>query len=71
MVAGLLWLAPVDWKNIRRDSLLMWVPSYWPMKMVWQAADGLPYGHYLIAGLAVNVVAVGLLVRRFERIAYR
>lgn len=71
MVAGLLWLAPVDWKNIRRDSLLMWVPSYWPMKMVWQAADGLPYAPYLIAGLAVNVVAVGLLMRRFERIVHR
>lgn len=47
------------------------IPSYWPMKMVWQAADGLPYAPYLIAGLAVNVVAVGLLMRRFERIVHR
>ena len=38
---------------------------------VWQAADGLPYAPYLVAGLAVNLVAVGLLVRRFERIAHR
>jgi len=47
------------------------IPSYWPMKMVWQAADGLPYAPYLVAGLAVNLVAVGLSVHRFERIAHR
>ncbi len=47
------------------------IPSYWPMKIVWQAADGLPYAPYLAAGLAVNVLAVGLLVRRFERIVHR
>jgi fluoroquinolone transport system permease protein len=47
------------------------IPSYWPMKMVWQAADGLPWGPYAVAGLAVNIVAVGLLMRRFDRIVHR
>ncbi len=47
------------------------VPSYWPMKMVWQAADGLPYAPYLVVGLAVNVVAVGLLLHRFDRVVHR
>ena len=41
------------------------------MKIVWRAAEGLSYGPYLVAGLAVNVVAVGSLVRRFDRIVHR
>ena len=47
------------------------VPAYWPMKMVWLAADGRPYGVYLVAGLVVNVAAVGLLLRRFDRVVHR
>ncbi len=47
------------------------VPSYWPMKLVWLAAEGRPYGLYLAVGLGVNVVAVGLLMRRFDRIVHR
>lgn len=47
------------------------IPSYWPMKIVWQAADGLPYAPYLVAGLAVNAASVGLLMRRFDRIVHR
>jgi len=47
------------------------IPSYWPMKIVWQAAAGLSYIPYLLAGLAVNVIAVGLLARRFDRIVHR
>ncbi|MGD8328487.1 MAG: hypothetical protein PVJ49_03570 [Acidobacteriota bacterium] len=46
-------------------------PSYWPMKMVWLAAAGEPWGAYLAVGLAVNVAAVGLLVRRFDRFVHR
>lgn len=47
------------------------VPAYWPMKMVWLTADGRPYGVYLVAGLVVNVAAVGLLLRRFDRVVHR
>lgn len=47
------------------------VPAYWPMKIVWLAADGRPYGVYLAAGLVVNVATVGLLLRRFDRVVHR
>ena len=36
------------------------LPTYWPMKIIWLAADGQPYGLYLVVGLVVNVAAVGL-----------
>ena len=47
------------------------IPTYWPMKMIWLAAGHQPYGAYLVAGLIVNMAAVGLLLRRFDRIVYR
>ena len=47
------------------------LPTYWPMKMVWLAAAGEPYWPYLVAGLFVNVVAVGWLMARFERVVHR
>ena len=47
------------------------LPVYWPMKMVWLAAEGRPYGVYLAAGLVVNLVAVGLLMKRFDRVVHR
>jgi len=47
------------------------IPSYWPMKIVWLAAEGRPYGWYLAAGFAVNVISVGLLMRYFDRIVHR
>ncbi len=47
------------------------IPTYWPMKIIWLAAEGQPYGPYLVAGLVVNVAAVGLLLRRFDRVVHR
>lgn len=47
------------------------IPSYWPMKVVWLAAEGRSYGVYLAVGLSVNVAAVGLLMQRFDRIVHR
>ena len=47
------------------------LPTYWPMKIIWLAAEGQPYAPYLVAGLVVNVASVGLLVRRFDRIVHR
>jgi len=46
-------------------------PWYWPMKIVWLAADGQPWAPYFVAGLGVNLVAVGLLLRRFDRFVHR
>ena len=47
------------------------IPTYWPMKMIWLAADHQPYGAYLVTGMVVNVAAVGLLLRRFDRVVHR
>ena len=46
-------------------------PTYWPMKIVWLAAAGRPYAVHLIIGLVVNFLAVGLLLKRFRKIAHR
>lgn len=47
------------------------LPTYWPMKVVWQAADGAPWLAYALAGVVVNVAAVALLLRRFQRVLSR
>ena len=53
------------------DEPLQWlagiVPSYWPMKMLWLAADGRPYGSYALTGVAVTCVVLALLSRIFRR----
>lgn len=46
-------------------------PSYWPVKIVWRAAAGQPYALYLVVGVVVNVIAVGLLMKRFQRVVHR
>ncbi len=56
------WFVPMPWQ-LSAGCL----PSYWPMKIVWQAAAGEPWRSYAVAGLFVNGVAVGLLLRRFRR----
>lgn len=47
------------------------LPSYWPMKVVWLAAAGRPYGAYVAAGLVVNAIAVAALMKRFDRVVHR
>jgi fluoroquinolone transport system permease protein len=47
------------------------IPSYWPMKVVWQAADGAPWAAYAVVGLVVNGLAVVVLLRRFQRVLAR
>ena len=47
------------------------VPTFWPMKVFWQAAAGAPWLAYALAGLAVNALAVALLLRRFRRVLAR
>ncbi len=47
------------------------LPSYWPLKLFWRAVEDQPYGIYLIIGLAINVLAVGLLVQRFNVVVHR
>ena len=47
------------------------VPGYWPMKVVWLAVAGEPYVWQAAVGVAVNVAAVWLLLRRFTSILHR
>ncbi|MEO8379200.1 MAG: hypothetical protein ABI779_06010 [Acidobacteriota bacterium] len=47
------------------------IPSYWPMRMVWNAASGQGYIGEAAAGLAVSAVVVTLLARRFEHLTHR
>lgn len=42
------------------------VPAFWPMKMLWLAVAGEGYTLYAAAGLAVNAMALALLLQRFE-----
>jgi fluoroquinolone transport system permease protein len=60
------WFVPMPWQLAA--GLL---PSYWPMKVVWQAAEGAPWLGYALAGLAVNGLVVGLLLRRFRLVLIR
>ena len=46
-------------------------PGYWPMKVVWLAVAGEAYVWQAAVGVAVNVAAVWLLLRRFNAILHR
>jgi fluoroquinolone transport system permease protein len=46
-------------------------PTYWPMKVVWQAAAGEAWLPFAWIGLAVNVAALALLLARFRRVMTR
>lgn len=43
------------------------LPTYWPMRALWSAATGAPYGHFLIVGALVGAVAVLAAARVFRR----
>lgn len=47
------------------------VPGFWPMKMLWLATAGDTYLGYAVAGLAINVAALWLLLARFKARAGR
>ncbi len=47
------------------------VPTYWPLKILWLAVDGLPYWHYALVGLIVNLAALAMLMGRFTRVIYQ
>ncbi len=52
------------------DPPMQWiagiVPSYWPMKMVWEASAGRGYFPEAIAGILIATLALVLLERRFR-----
>jgi len=47
------------------------VPTYWPAKAFWQAAEGEPIALTLAIGFLVSGVILWLLVRRFYTVLYR
>lgn len=47
------------------------IPGFWPMKMLWLAAEGESYVVWAIAGLIVNLAVLGLLLWRFSRVLHR
>jgi len=43
------------------------IPTYWPMRALWSAAEGESYYVYLAVGVMTAVLAVALAARLFER----
>lgn len=70
---GLLFLAPFAAWFIAEpwQFLLGLFPTYWPVKAFWVMLDGGNWGWFLLAGVVVSFVWIGVLLRRFERVAFR
>lgn len=43
------------------------LPTFWPMRALWSASAGESYGVVLAAGALVNLVALALMARLFEK----
>jgi fluoroquinolone transport system permease protein len=46
-------------------------PTYWPMRALWSAAAGEPYGAHLVIGAVVSALALLLAVWLFDRMLLR
>lgn len=66
MLPVLAWFLPMP-----RQLAMGLLPTYWPMKLVWEAADGRLGGALAGAGLAVNLAAIAALTVTFRRRALR
>ena len=47
------------------------IPTYWPLKMFWGAANGEPVWAYFLVGLLVHLIYLVLLLKRFNQVMYR
>ena len=47
------------------------IPTYWPLKMFWAAANHEPVWVYFLVGLAVHIGCLILLLKRFNQVMYR
>ena len=61
---GLLFFAPASWQWLGS----LFVPLYYPIRLTWSAADGSADWWVLLPGSIVFGLAIGWLVRRFERV---
>jgi fluoroquinolone transport system permease protein len=59
-LALVAWFIPMPWQLLAGG-----LPSYWPMKVVWQSAIGAAWEPYAAAGLVVNVLAITVLRVRY------
>ncbi|HJU43253.1 MAG TPA: hypothetical protein VJ691_10580 [Vicinamibacterales bacterium] len=47
------------------------IPTYWPMRALWSAADGQPYLHFLGVGTLIGLIAVVLAASVWDRRLHR
>lgn len=47
------------------------VPTYWPLRIFWLAAHGESYWLFLLGGIVVNGLVLGLLLRRLAQVIHR
>ena len=60
-LALVAWFIPMPWQLLAGA-----LPSYWPMKVVWQASAGASWEPYAVAGVVVNLLAIAVLVLRYR-----
>ena len=60
-LALVAWFIPMPWQLLAGG-----LPSYWPMKVVWQSAIDAAWEPYAAAGLVVNVLATAVLLMRYR-----
>jgi fluoroquinolone transport system permease protein len=57
------------WLDSPLHLLFGLLPTYWPAKAYWLAADGATYWPYVVGGLAYNALLVYILLRRLASTA--
>ena len=65
-VALVAWFITMPWQVLAGVT-----PSYWPMKVIWQVEADAPWLGYALAGMAFNVGAALLLLRRLRLVLSR
>ena len=70
---GIFFLAPfVAWFVAEPWQWLIGIfPTYWPVKAFWVMLEGGNYWPWLALGLAVHIVWLAALLKRFNRVSYR
>jgi len=62
-LALVAWFIPMPWQLLAGV-----LPTYWPMKVVWQASGGASWEPYAAAGLAVSLLVIAMLCLRFRAV---
>jgi fluoroquinolone transport system permease protein len=67
MLVMLVPIVPFFFDGARWEAAFWLLPSYWPNKIYWLAADGATFWPYAVAGIAYNSVLLALAIRAFNR----